>query len=358
MVKKSFSAYSRNFKQLNNISKLGKTVKPNRKIPLTPENVLLFVLPLVLMLILIPPRQTTQVISKEKEASINEIPFSLVLYNHVDAVIDRVLLEDYLVGVVAAEMPHSFNFEALKAQAVAARTFALSRLNGLYGSKDRHYGADVCTDPGHCQSWISKDRFLETYGNEDNWQKVCQAVSETKNIVMTYEGRLINPLYHSNSGGVTEDIKDVWSNVDDVPYLKSVYSPYEEDYSQYEKSTVFSWSEIKNKVENRYPEAKLGNEAVQDFEIMSYSASGRIDQLRLGSVIVTGTELRELLGLRSTNLEIRFPGDNMIEIISKGYGHGVGMSQCGADALGKNGYNYKEILQFYYTGITVEEMRY
>ncbi len=317
----------------------------------------MLILPLVLMLILIPPREKTQVISTEKEASVNEVPISVVLYNHADAVIDNVLLEDYVVGVVAAEMPHSFDVEALKAQAVAARTFALSRAKGLYSSKDEHYGADVCTNPGHCQSWISKERFLEAYGNEDDWQKISQAVSETKNIVITYEGNLINPLYHSNSGGVTEDIKDVWLNVAEVPYLKSVYSPFEEDYSQYEKSTVFSWDEIKNKTENRYPEAKLGDEGVQDFEIMSYSASGRIEQVRLGSVIIAGTELRELLGLRSTNLEIRFLDDNMIEITSRGYGHGVGMSQCGADALAKNGYNYKEILEFYYTGITVEEMR-
>ncbi|HHW21639.1 MAG TPA: stage II sporulation protein D [Clostridiaceae bacterium] len=351
MVRNRYSAYYRRNRKFNIFDR-------SNRIPLTAENILLIVLPLILMLVLIPPKKEDKPAVLEKEASAGKASVSIVVYNHADAVIDEVPLEDYLIGVVAAEMPHTFNFEALKAQAVAARTFVLSRMQGLYGSKEKHYGADVCTDPGHCQSWISRERFLESYGNEDDWQKICRAVSETGNIVITYEGVLINPLYHSNSGGVTEDIEDVWTNVDEVPYLKSVYSPYEEDYSQYEKTTVFSWDEIKSKVGKRYPEAKLGNEAVQDFEILSWSSSGRVDKARLGSAIITGTELRELLGLRSTNLEINFLADNSIEIISRGYGHGVGMSQCGADALASHGYDFEEILKFYYTGVTVEEIRY
>lgn len=351
MVKERYSAYGRGNKKLNIFDK-------NNRIPLTFENIFLLVLPLVLMLVLIPLKTEDKATVGEKETSVNKASVSLVVYNHADAIIDEVYLEDYLIGVVAAEMPHSFNFEALKAQAIAARTFALSRLKGLYSSKEGHYGADVCTDPGHCQSWISRERFLEAYGDENDWQKICRAVSETENIVITYDDVLINPLYHSNSGGVTEDIEDVWTNIEEIPYLKSVYSPYEEDYSQYEKTTVLSWDEIKNKAEKRYPESKLGNDAIQDLEIISWSSSGRVDKARLGSVIITGTELRELLGLRSTNLEINFLDDNRVEIISKGYGHGVGMSQCGADALGSNGYNFEEILKFYYTGVTVEELRY
>lgn len=351
MVRGRYGIYGRRNKKFHIFDK-------NNRIPLTPENIFLLVLPLIIMLVLIPPKEEEIQTNVEKEVSSGKYTVSLVVYNHADAIIDEVLLEDYLIGVVAAEMPHTFNFEAIKAQAVAARTFALSRIKGLYGSKDGHYGADVCTDPGHCQSWVSMERFLETYGNEESWQKICNAVSETENVVITYDGVLINPLYHSNSGGVTEDIEDVWTNIGEVPYLKSVYSPYEEDYSEYEKTVVFSWDEIKSKAEKRYPEAKLGNEAEQDFEILSWSSSGRVDKARLGSVIITGTELRELLGLRSTNLEINFPGNNHVEIISRGYGHGVGMSQCGADALGKNGYTFEEILKFYYTGVTVGEIIY
>jgi len=330
----------------------------SKRFRLTSENILLLFMPLLLILVLILPDNAEKPAVIEKEAMSGKASISLVVYNHADAIIDEVDLEDYITGVVAAEMPHSFHYEALKAQAVAARTFALSRMKGLYGSKDSHFGADVCTDPGHCQAWISGERFLESYGNEEDWEKICTAVSETEGIVITYAGKLINPLYHANSVGVTEDIEDVWKNVEEVPYLKSVYSPYEEDYTQYEKITVFSWDEIKSRTEKRFPEAMPGNEAAQDIEILTYSASGRVDKIRLGSVIITGTELRELLGLPSTNLEISFTDDNRVEILSRGYGHGVGMSQCGADALASNGYDYKEILKFYYTGVTVEEIRY
>lgn len=331
----------------------------NRRMRQITDNILIFALPLILLFTVnFGKDKEEKPVMAEKEAASSISTVSIVVYNHADAAIDEMDLESYLAGVVAAEMPHSFHYEALKAQAVASRTFALSRMQGLYGSTDGHYGADVCTDPGHCQAWISRERFLETYGNEEDWEKICRAVSETHNVVIQYDGVLINPLYHSNSGGVTEDIEDVWNNVGKVPYLRSVYSPYEEDYSQYEKINVFSWDEIKRRTEKRYPEAGLGNDPAQDMEIMSYSASGRIDSIRLGSVIITGTEFRELLGLPSTNLEISFIDGNQVEILSRGFGHGVGMSQCGADALGSKGYDYEEILKFYYTGVTVEEIRY
>ena len=328
------------------------------RIPLTPENIFLLILPLLLMLILVPPPK--DVVAEQAEIPIEENvePISIVVFYNNDSVIDKADLEEYLIGVVAAEMPHSYNQEALKAQAVAARTFAVSRARGLYGSFSEHFGADVCTDSSHCQSWISMDEFLETGGNETDWAKISQAVASTKNIVMTYAGQLINPLYHSNSGGATESIEAVWSNLGEVPYLKSVYSPDESVYNEFEGSTVFTWDEIKKKVKNKYPKVEFKNDPAQDLEIISYSASGRIEKIRLGNIEIAGTEFRELLNLPSTNLEFSFPDENSVEIISKGFGHGVGMSQCGADALGKKGYSYKEILEFYYTGISVEELRH
>lgn len=326
------------------------------RIPLTAENIFLLILPLLLLLILIPPPKAA--VSEENPAKTNAEPISIVVFNCNDSVIDRVNLEEYLIGVVAAEMPYNYNEEALKAQAVAARTFAVSRARGLYGSFSEHFGADVCTDPSHCQSWISKDEFLEGRGNEQDWLRISNAVANTENIVMTYSGELINPLYHSNSGGVTENIEAVWLRLGEVPYLKSVYSPDESMYSEFEKIIVLTWDEIKEKVKNKYPEVMFENNKDSDLEVISYSSSGRIEKIRLGSVKMAGTEFRELFKLRSTNLEFEFPDENSVEIISKGYGHGVGMSQCGADALGKQGYTYKEILQFYYTGVSVEELRY
>jgi stage II sporulation protein D len=252
-------------------------------------------------------------------------------------------------------MPASFHEEALKAQAVAARTFALSRKKGLYGSSEEHYGANVCTDPGHCQAWVSKEKFIERSGNADGWSKIEKAVKKTEGLVMTYAGRLINPLYHSNSGGVTEDVEEVWSVSGEVPYLKSVYSPDESKYSEFEKKTIFQLNDIRKKVKDKYPEAEFKGNPEKDIEITSYSSSGRVDEIRTGSVKMSGTEFRDLLSLRSTNLEIVFSDRNTVEIISRGYGHGVGMSQCGADALGKKGKSFKSILEYYYTGVNVEE---
>lgn len=329
------------------------------KIPLTLENIFLLILPLLLMLILIPPPKEVIAEKTEIPAEENNVePISIVVFNNADSVIDKADLEEYLIGVVAAEMPHSYHLEALKAQAVAARTFAVSRARGLYGNFTEHFGADVCTDSNHCQSWISKDEFLESRGDESDWEKISEAVASTKNMVITYEGQLINPLYHSNSGGATENIEAVWPRLGAVPYLKSVYSPYESEYDEYLRSTVITWNDIKNKIKNKYPKAEFKDNLAEDIEVLSYSASGRIKKIRIGSIEMEGTEFRELLKLPSTNLEFNFPDEKTVEIVSKGFGHGVGMSQCGADALGKKGYTYNEILEFYYTGISVEELRY
>ncbi len=328
------------------------------RIPLTPENIFLLILPLILMLILVPPQKEAMTVKSEESIATDAEPISIVVLNNYDSVIDRFELEEYLNGVVAAEMPYSYSEEALKAQAVAARTFAVSRARGLYGNFSEHFGADVCTDSSHCQGWISKEEFLENRGNEEAWQKISEAVASTKNMVMTYAGELINPLYHSNSGGATENIEAVWSNLGEVPYLKSVYSTDESMYNEFEKSTVFKWDEIKKKAKNKYPKIEFKNDPKLDLEVISYSSGGRIGKIRLGSEEMLGTEFRELLQLRSTNLEFKLTDENTLEIISKGFGHGVGMSQCGADALGNKGFTYKEILEFFYTGILVEELRY
>lgn len=356
MDRRNYGAYRQYLKKPSINKRKERTGISRERIPLTPENILLLILPLLLLLIIVPPpnEMANKIVEEPVESSVEAV--SISVFNINDSLIDMVDLEEYLVGVVAAEMPHTYNEEALKAQAVAARTFAVSRARGLYGTFAEHFGADVCTDPGHCQGWISNEEFIESDGNEEAWQKVANAVANTKNIVMTYAGGLINPLYHSNSGGATENIEAVWSNLGEVPYLKSVYSPDESMYNEFEKSTVFTWDEIKKKVKNKYPKVEFTNDPAQDLEVISYNSSGRIEKIRLGSVEITGTEFRELLKLRSTNLELKLTDENTVEIISKGFGHGVGMSQCGADALAKKGYTYKEILEFFYTGIAVEEL--
>lgn len=322
---------------------------------LKPEDIVMLILPLALLLLFLirPQPQET-----EKQPAAEEGPkgpdATIVVYNPNESLIYEAKLEEYLVGVVAAEMPPEFELEALKAQAVAARTYALGRMKGYYGSPESHFGADICTDPGHCQAWISKERFLEVYGTEEDWEKIERAVNETRNIVVTYGGVLINPLYHSNSGGVTEDAREVWAISESVPYLQSIYGPDESGYPDYEQIKLFSWDEIVKKVRSRYPNGKFPSTV--DMEIESYTVSGRAASIRIGSITMPGTEFRELFGLRSTFISFNFPSPESVEIITKGYGHGVGMSQCGADALAKEGYNYEEILKYYYVGVEVEEM--
>ena len=319
------------------------------------EDIALLLVPLafvLLMLIKLPKPEVKQPEVIEKESTGPGIIISV--YHPTDNVIEEEDLEVYLAGVVAAEMPPAFDVEALKAQAVAARTYALGRVKGYYGSTASHFGADICTDPGHCQAWISKERFLEVYGTETDWEKIQKAVADTRNIVISYGGTLINPLFHSNSGGVTEAVEDVWAVSGSVPYLQSVYSPDESSYPDYEKKVLLSWNDIKKKVKDKYPEVKFKKD--NDIEIEQYDTSGRVSSIRIGSITMPGTAFRELFGLRSTNLEIVFPAEGSVEITSIGYGHGVGMSQCGADALAKEGYGYIDILEYYYTGVDVGEM--
>ena len=312
MDRRNYGVYRRYLKNTG-INKGKEQQKSFReRIPLTPQNIFLLILPLLLMLLLVPPPEDAATEKTAVNVETSAEPISIVVFNNSGSVIDETELEEYLIGVVAAEMPYSFNEEALKAQAVAARTFAVSRARGLYGSFSEHFGADVCTDSSHCQSWISKDEFLETRGDEAAWGKISEAVANTNNTVMTYAGELINPLYHSNSGGATENIEAVWSRLGEVPYLKSVYSPDESTYSEFENRIIFTWDEIKNKVKNKYPKVEFKNDPPRDLEVITYNHSGRIEKIRLGSIEMTGTELRELLKLRSTNLEFNFPDEKSV----------------------------------------------
>lgn len=320
------------------------------------EDIVLLILPLAFLLLFLikpqDPKVNENPVPAEVEHGGPEI--TITVYNPDESLISAWELEEYLVGVVAAEMPPSFDLEALKAQAVAARTYALGRVEGYYGSTASHFGADICTDPGHCQAWISEERFLEVYGTEEDWEKIKKAVDETRNVVVTYGNILINPLFHSNSGGATEDAQEVWAISESVPYLQSVFSPDESGYPDYEKIQLYSWDEIVKKVKTKYPNARFPEKV--DMEIEAHTASGRAASIRIGSVSMPGTEFRELFGLRSTNIHLSFPSPESVEITTIGYGHGVGMSQCGADALAREDYSYEDILRYYYSGVEVEEI--
>ena len=251
-------------------------------------------------------------------------------------------LEEYLVGVVLAEMPASFEGEALKAQAVAARTYTVKTQ-----SSEKHEGGRICTDSQCCQAYISETAYLGNGGTELGVEKIRGAVSATKGKVLTYEGKLIDATYFSCSGGSTEDAQAVWGA--DFPYLKAVPSPGEEK-SEYYRDTVI--------IPKDRAEMLLGLELPQNpgewLGTAERTPGSGIATLEIGGRIFKGTELRTLLGLRSTAMTIE-ADDRGLVIETRGWGHRVGMSQYGADAMAVTGSTYEEILSHYYTGTELTE---
>ena len=246
-------------------------------------------------------------------------------------------LEDYLAGVVLAEMPADFDSEALKAQAVVARTYTRRRME-----KGKHGEASVCMDPGCCQGWRSPESYLEEGGRQASIDKVRRAVTDTDGAVLCYDGKLIDATYFSCSGGSTEDAVAVWGQ--DVPYLQAVESPGEEDAPRYSDSVTFTAAELAGKlgIENRGDPAGWFGEIV-------YTDGGGVESIAVRGKTFPGTGFRSKLGLRSTAFSVAVEGKNII-ITTRGFGHRVGMSQYGAQAMAERGADFQEILSHYYTG--------
>ncbi len=257
----------------------------------------------------------------------------------------------YLKEVVAAEMPAGFEQEALKAQAVAARSYLEARRNAyrISGIPDSHKGAEICTDSAHCKAWISEESRRESWGTdaEKNWEKIARAVDETADEVITYDGEIISAVFHSTSSGKTENSKDVWGG--ERPYLVSVDSPGDKVSPKYKSEKEMSLEEFKNVARENIKGVDFSKEIVGD---ALRSEAGGILEISIGGVKVKGTKLRSIFGLRSTNVNINISGEN-VKFDVTGFGHGVGMSQYGANYLAAEGKNYKEILKTYYTGVEI-----
>lgn len=272
--------------------------------------------------------------------------------------IEKLDLEEYIKGVVSGEMPASFEEEALKAQAVAARSYALSRINAF--EKDGHPGhpgAELC-DSVHCQVWLSKEKLGKLKSKnwmKDYWPKIEKAVDDTKGLIMTYENKPIDqPLFHSTSGGKTENSEDVFTAW--VPYLRSVESPYEEEAPHLQDTQEISVVDFISKIKKKYNDCDVNRSNIKaDLKILEKSEGGRILKMQVGNKVLTGREIRDLIGLRSANFKIAIAGENLT-FITNGYGHGVGMSQWGANGMAKKGNTFDEILKHYYLGVEIHEM--
>lgn len=271
-------------------------------------------------------------------------PVSLsVLVLWPDGVVEQMDMDAYLTGVVLAEMPAFFESEALKAQAVAARTYA--RKASVTGGK--HGDGSVCTDYTCCQAYQSPEEYLEKGGTRDDIQKVRSAVLDTTGYVLTYNGELIEAVYFSCSGGKTEDAVAVWGT--DYPYLRSTDSPGEENAAFYSETKVFTPKEFEDALG-----IVLSTEPAQWLGKVTRTAGDGVDTMEIGGVKYSGVELRAALGLRSTAFTITVQ-DNEIRIVTYGYGHRVGMSQYGADAMAAAGSDFRQILSHYYPGTVLEK---
>lgn len=266
-----------------------------------------------------------------------------------DGQVTEMTMADYLWSVVAAEMPASFEVEALKAQAVTARTYTTWKMGA--GEAD-HPDADVCTDINCCQAFLSKEKAAANWGTaaEEYTEKIRTAVSETDGQIITYDGQPIQAVFFSSAAGRTEDAVAVWGN--SVPYLVGVDSPEGESVPNYHTEVTLAAEEFRETFLQRYPGADLSGTPEAWFQNETFTASGRVATIDVGGITVKGTELRSMFGLRSTSFTVETQNDSVTFQVT-GYGHGVGMSQYGANALAKQGKTYEEILAWYYTGIEI-----
>ncbi len=264
--------------------------------------------------------------------------------------VETMTLGDYLWGVLAAEMPAAFEEEALKAQAVAARSETLYR---QANPSANHLQADICTDYTCCQAYLTEGEAQAKWGElaEEYTEKLRRAVTETDGIVVKYGGEIIQAVFHSSSDGHTLAASEVWGG--DLPYLQEVSSPEGEEVPNYYSVVTVDGETFRRVVQGEDPNAELGEDP-SAWEIrLNYNDNGTLTSVSVGGVELAATKVRTLFGLRSARFTVE-TGPEGVTFYVTGYGHGVGMSQYGANAMAKDGKTYTEILNWYYTGVTVE----
>lgn len=286
---------------------------------------LCFLIPIVFTKV--PKRETASLTNISKnEVTEPETPKVTTKYAKVKLLhsksgeVEEMSMEEYLVGVVSAEMPANFELEALKAQAVVARTYTAYKM--FKGGK--HDNANICDDSKCCQAWISKEDRFEKWNEadrENNWSKITTAVNETKGKIITYNGEPINAFFHSNSGGTTETVSNVWGGTD-YPYLQSVETSGEDGYTQYSSSVTLSKEELLQKMKGSYPNITINWNEEQPIQITEYTESGRVKTIKIGDTNISGVEARTIFGLKSAKFNVDVGETITFNVV--GYGHRSG----------------------------------
>ena len=337
------------------------------------KKILLYLMAFILICFIIPAimtRRKTITVAKEENISETQVSVentdnqeekqnyeykkygNIILLHKKTGETEQVNIDEYLCNVVSAEMPANYEIEALKAQAIVARTYTIYKI-----LNKKHENADICDDSTCCQAWISKSDRLARWdenNREKNWQKIYECVNNTKGKIITYNNKPINAFFHSNSGGITEIPVNVWGGTG-YPYLQSVETSGEDAYTQYASEVTFTQQELINKLKEKYEDISINFSNKDDIKILEYTESTRVKNVKFGNHELSGVEARTLFGLRSTNFEITQENNN-IKFSVKGYGHGVGMSQTGADSMAKKGSNAEEIIKYFYTGVEIKDV--
>ena len=299
---------------------------------------------LISLLVIVIPYLVVSLFVAEDEIRFDFGDHTVVrVMNESTGVITSVPFEEYIVGVLAGEMPVSFELEALKAQAVAARSYVMKKM--IY-NREKEY--DVVNTVNN-QVYLSDDYLRTVWKDEyiSKINKVKKAVVETKGEYLDYQGQVVEAFFFSTSVGMTENSEEVF--VEKVPYLRSVKSEWDRDVSPvFQDDFSFDLSEFYMKLGLPYKQAI-------DVEVVEQTSTGRIKQVKINGVLFTGSDVFSKLGLRSTFFTIEQNGDD-VTVYTKGYGHGVGMSQYGALGMALEGYTYDEILKYYYQGVTIKKI--
>lgn len=267
-----------------------------------------------------------------------------------DGTVSALSMADYLWRVAAAEMPASFESEALKAQVATVRTYTLYKMQN--GPVENHPDADMCTDITCCQAYIDPAAAAANWGDSAPLytKKIAEAVSSTDGQAILYDGQPIDAVFFSSAAGSTLDAVEVWGG--SVPYLTGVASPEGEEVPGYLSQVTLTAEEFKEIFLTQYPQADLSADSAGWFQNTVPTSNGGVETVKVGGVTVKGTALRTLFGLRSTHFSVA-AGKDGVTFSVQGYGHGVGMSQYGANALAKQGKSWEDIVRWYYTGVTL-----
>ena len=293
-------------------------------------------------LIIFIPLIVVSIFIRNDEITFNFTENSVVrVYRESINEIDKVPIEEYIVGVVAGEMPISFQMEALKAQAVAARTYVMKQIE-----KNINNEYDV-VDTVMNQVYLDKEYLMSVWNASytENINKIKLAVLSTKGEYLSYDGKVAEALFFSTSPGITENSEEIF--VSNEPYLRSVVSTWDEISPVYSITITYSLEEFYRLLNLKYQKSLK-------IEILDSTSTGRIKKIKINNTELTGNYICSKLSLNSTYFEIIQDGEKVI-IKNKGYGHGVGMSQYGAEGMAREGYTYQDILKYYYKNIEIKK---